>query len=85
MNKKGEFLSWLFGTIAILIILFVISLFVAVLYFSHTSTNMCDHECADRGTRFSKIIPNGEAFSLEDMCICYYEDRTERFVQGGEK
>lgn len=80
MNKKGNVfvIIWI-----VLLILFFIYLFIIIII-STESHKICKNECSDRGTRFSDIIPNGEAFSLRDLCVCYFEDRMEQFIQGGK-
>ncbi len=78
MNKKG------FGGLEILIIILVL-LFIfswVLIGFSIASHKRCSNECADRGTRFSDVTPNGELFNTRDLCSCYFEDGTEAFVMG---
>ena len=71
MNKKGSF--W--ALFSILYVLLLIFLFVLISY-SSQSKKMCSNECADTGTRFSNIEPNGEWFNTRDLCICYLKNGT---------
>lgn len=73
--------------IAIGFIILVLSIvfLVVLVVISIESRNMCENQCADRGTRFSKIVPNGELFNTRDLCVCYHTDKIESFVMGGDE
>ncbi len=76
MNKRGNSLT---VVSIIFLILFVIFLTV-VSIISLESRKICKNECADRGTRFSDVVPNGEFFNTRDLCVCYYQNKTESFL-----
>ena len=78
MNKKGNALIW----IGIILLILVVGYLIVGGYFSIHSYKMCSNECADKGTRFSDVSPNGESFNSRDLCICQYPNRTESFVMG---
>ena len=76
MNNKGNAFIWIGIILSVLFLILGISLGIL----SSQSKKMCSNECADKGTRFSKIIPNGEWFNTRDLCICYLPDKVESFV-----
>ncbi len=41
--------------------------------------NMCRKECESRGALYWEKQSNNNWFSLNDKCICFYENKTEAF------
>ena len=80
MNKKGNY--WSITMTIFLVLLFILG--IVLLIFSSQSRKMCENECADKGTRFSEIIPNGEWFNTRDLCICHFPNKEESFVMAEE-
>lgn len=74
--------SIMWGILALILFLLLIGGIVV----SVTTNNACNNECIDRGTRFNELLPNGKWFSLQDMCVCHFEDGSEdKFILWSDK
>jgi len=69
-----------------IIVLILFLLLIGGIVVGVTSHNMCNDECINRGTMFCELIPNGKWFSLQDMCVCHFNNGTEdKFILKEEK
>lgn len=79
-------MSKLFSIMWGIVTLILFLLLIGGLTVSIITHNICNNECIDRGTRFYELLPNGKWFSLEDMCICYFENKPGyKFILGANK
>lgn len=46
------------------------------------SYNSCEEECEDMNSLAHKVIPSGDWFKLNDVCICVYKNKIKAFELG---
>lgn len=71
MQDKTKIILVILGTILFALLLVGFLLMIS-------STQKCSAQCNEKGTDFYDVIYNRN-FIPDDMCICYFEDKTMRF------
>ena len=65
----------IFYIILVLFFIFIIYTFIIMAI----TNNMCEDKCIERGAIHYERVSNEELFSLNDKCICFFENKIESF------
>jgi hypothetical protein len=65
-----------------IIMLFLILLILIGFILGRITNEMCEKKCIEEGASWHQRIPDGKWFSLNDYCICYYDNKMEWFRLG---